>query len=107
MFGGFLELTLKSGTKPDLLQKVRDEILPVMRTYKGFYELIPMDVKDDPTKIYFISLWRDEADAEKYHSDMFLKEQQISEPFLAAPMSVKKCTIDETITSKKLIAVAA
>jgi hypothetical protein len=43
---------------------------------------------------------------EKYTKENFPKVKAILEPFLTAPLIVKHCTIDETITKKFIVAAA-
>lgn len=106
MFTRFLEMTIKPEKKPEFTKKVKDEILPILKTYKGFFDLIHLEVETEPAKFYSISLWHDKAEMEKYTKENFPKVKAILEPFLTAPLVVKHCTMDETIT-RKFIAVAA
>ena len=106
MFARFLEMTIRPDKKADFTKKVKDEILPILKTYNGFFDLIHLEVETEPTKFYSISLWHDKAEMEKYTKENFPKVKAILEPFLTAPLVVKPCTMDETIT-KKFIAVAA
>ena len=73
----------------------------------GFVDEIALDLDSHPRKFYAISLWRDERDAAKYHKECFPKIYDMLEPFLVAPISVKKGTIDETISKKLVTTVAA
>ena len=106
MFARFLEFTVKPDKKAECTKKVKDEILPILKTYKGFFDLIHLEVETEFAKFYSISLWHDKAEMEKYAKENFPKVKAILEPFLTAPLIVKQCTLDETIT-KKFIAVAA
>ncbi len=106
MFARFLEFTIKPDKKPEFIQKTKEEIFPILKTYKGFFDLVPLEVETEPTKFYAISLWQKREDMEKYTKDHFPKVKAMVEPFLTAPIIVKPCVVDETIT-KKFIAVAA
>jgi len=106
MFARFLEMTIKPDKKPEFMKKVKDEIVPILKTYKGFFDVIHLEVETEPTKFYSISFWHDKAEMEKYTKENFPKVKAILEPFLTAPLVVKPCTMDETIT-KKFTAVAA
>ncbi|HJS97864.1 MAG TPA: antibiotic biosynthesis monooxygenase [Terriglobales bacterium] len=107
MFARFLELTVKPDKKPDFIKTMKEEIFPILKTYKGFFDLVPLEVETEFTKFYVISLWRDKADMEKYAKEHFPKVKAILEPFLTAPIVVKHCTMDETIPKKFVAAVAA
>jgi len=106
MFARFLEMTIKPDKKAEFTKKVKDEIVPILRTYKCFFDLIHLEVETEPTKFYSISFWHDKAEMEKYTKENFPKVKAILEPFLTAPLIVKPCVFDETIT-KKFTAVAA
>ena len=106
MFARFLEMTVKPGKKPELLRKMREEVLPILKKYNSFLDMIPLEVETEPTKFYAISLWHEKLDAEKYESENFDKVQAIYKPLLTAPIVVKYCKVDETIP-RKTIAVAA
>ena len=107
MFARLLEMTIKPEKRPELIKKTKDEILPILKKHMHFVDLIPMEPETDPTKFYAISLWHDKRDAEKFEREDFPKVKAILEPFLTMPIVVKLCTIEETIFTRKLVAVAA
>ena len=105
MFARFLEMTVRPEKKPELTRKLKEEILPILRKHKGFLDVIPLEVETEATKFYTISLWHEKQDAEKYETENFPKIRAMVEPFLSAPITVKHCKVDETIT-RKLVAAA-
>ena len=107
MFARFLEFTIKADKKPEFIKQMKEEIFPILKTYKGFFDLVPLEVETEPTKFYAISLWQKREDMEKYTKDHFPKVKAMVEPFLTAPIIVKHCTVDETIPMKFATAVAA
>lgn len=107
MFARVCELHFNAEKKPELVRMLREEIVPMLEACDGFVDEIALDLETHPRKFYAISLWRDARDAEKYHKECFPKIYDMLEPFLVAPISVKKGTIDETITRKLIFRVAA
>ncbi len=107
MFARFLEMTIKPEKKPELINKVRDEILPILKKNTHFIDLIPLQVQADPTKLYSISLWHEKFDMGKFEREDFPKVKAILEPFLTTPIIVKLCTVEETIFTRKLVAAVA
>jgi heme-degrading monooxygenase HmoA len=103
MFARFVELTVKPDKKPEFIKKMKEEIFPILKTYKGFFDLVPLEVETEFTKFYVVSLWNEREDMEKYTKEHFPKV----EPFLTAPIIVKHCTVDETIPKRFVAAVAA
>jgi quinol monooxygenase YgiN len=106
MFARFLEMTLKPEKKTELFKKVREEVLPILRKYSGFMNVINMEVETEPAKVYLISIWHDKLDAEKYEKESFAKVKAMYEPFLTLPIVVKPCKVDET-TFKQVTSIAA
>lgn len=107
MFVRFLEMTTKPGKKTELIQAIENEIIPIFKTYKGFMDVIHLEVETDPTKIYGITLWRDRTDLERYTKESFPKVHNILEPYLAVPIIVRHCTTNDAISLKFASAIAA
>ena len=106
MFARFIEWTVKPEKKSEFTKIMKEEIFPILKTYNDFFDLVPLEVETEPTKFYAISLWQEKTNMEKYAKEHFPKVKAILEPFLTAPITVKHCTVDETIP-KKVLAVAA
>ncbi len=107
MFARFLEMTIKPEKKPELIKAIKDEIIPTLKGYKGFCDVIHLEVETDPTKLYAIALWHEDVDREKYTKQDYPKMEAILRPFLTAPVIVKHCTVNEAISMKFATAVAA
>ena len=50
MFARFLDMTVKPEMKPELIRKMREEALPILKKYNGFIDVIPLEVETEPTK---------------------------------------------------------
>jgi hypothetical protein len=107
MFARVCELHFKAEKRGELVRILREEIVPMLEACDGFVDEIALDLDTHPRKFFAISLWRDARDAERYHRECFPKIYDLLEPFLAAPISVKRGTIDETITKKLITGIAA
>ncbi len=107
MFARFLECQIKPEKKLDLIKMMKDQVLPALKNCHGFVDLIPLEIEAEPTKFYVMSLWHEKRDAETFHTEQFPKMKMMYEQFLTAPIIVKLCYIDETVTMKKFTAVAA
>jgi len=103
MYIRFLEFSLKPGKKVELLTKVKEEILPILKKYNGFFDLLPWEVETEPTKLFAVSLWYEKKDAEKYEKEYFAKVKQIVEPFLTVPVIVKFGAVENTIPEKMFV----
>ncbi len=105
MFARLLEMTVKPEKKAELFKKIREDVVPILKKYSGFMNVINMEVETEPTKIYLVSIWRDKIDAEKYEKESFAKVKAMYEPFMTAPILLRPCKVDET--TFKQVAVAA
>jgi quinol monooxygenase YgiN len=103
MFIRFLEFTVKPGKRVELVKKTKEEILPILKNYTGFFDLLPWEVETEPTKLFAVSLWYEKKDAEKYEKEYFAKVKQIVEPFLTAPVIVKYGPVETEIPEKILL----
>lgn len=105
MFTRFLEMTIKPEKKTEFLKKIKNEIIPILKSHKGFFDVIHLEA--EPAKFYAISLWQDKMEMEKYAKESFPEVNAILEPLLAAPVVVKTCTMDEALTARRFMAAAA
>ena len=69
MFARLLELTIKPEKKPELIKTLRNDVLPIVKKTTGFLEMIPLEVQDDPTRFYVMSLWHEKRNAEQFHKE--------------------------------------
>ena len=106
MFARLLEMAVKPEKKAELFKKIREEVLPIVERYTGFMNVINMEVENEPTKVYLMSISHDKLDAEKYEKESFDKVKAMYEPFLTTPIMVRPCKVDET-TFKQVTSVAA
>ena len=103
MFVRFLELDIRPEKKEEFVKTLKKEILPTLRTYNGFFDVVPVEIESEPTKFYAISLWLDRAEAERYQKELYPKIYDRLKPFLASPIILKYGRVDETIPKKIVI----
>lgn len=106
MYARLLELTVKPDRKSELIRTLEIHILPMLRDYDGFFDLIPLEVETEPKKFYVMSLWYDKGDAERFHREHFATIKMIYEPFLVSPIIVKLCYVEDRISKNLTAAVA-
>lgn len=107
MFARLLELNIRIEKKPELLRKVKDEIMPILKKQVGFMDMMALENESEPHKPFVISFWQTRLDMERYERENFPKVRTILEPFLYVPPIVKFCKVEQTITGKIMEAVAA
>jgi Antibiotic biosynthesis monooxygenase len=97
MFARILEITPKLEKKEELINVVRQEILPILKKQPGFIELMPFVPEFPNEKVVAISLWAEKYEAEKYVKEVFPKVEQILKPYLAVPVTFKPYTLETTV----------
>jgi len=106
MFARILEFIPKVEMKDELIRKVRQEILPILRKQPGFLELLPFDPEIAKEKAVVVSLWTDKKEAEKYDKELFPKVEQIVKPFLTTPITVRMYNVETTLCEHLVEALA-
>ena len=100
MFARTLELTVRDAKKPELMKKIKNEILPILNKQVGFVETFALENEVEMNKCVVLSFWHTKVDAERYEKDTFPKIKQLLEPFLVVPPIVKTFNVEETVSEK-------
>jgi hypothetical protein len=107
MFARTLELTVKVGKKPEMINRAKTEIMPILDKQKGFVSIFVFENEVELTKVLITTMWQTKLDEERYERDAFPMIKHIIEPFLLAPPIVKTYRVEETIYGKLFQTVAA
>jgi Antibiotic biosynthesis monooxygenase len=70
MFARKVSVRLKADAAGQFLQKMEDEIIPLLRRQKGFLDEITL-ISQTGKEIYAYSFWENSADAEAYDRSTF------------------------------------
>jgi quinol monooxygenase YgiN len=97
MFARILEITPKLEKKDELIKTIRQEILPILKEQPGFLEVLPFVPEIAKEKMVAITLWTEKRKAEKYVNEVFPKVEQILQPFLVVPVTVRTYTVETTL----------
>ncbi len=97
MFARILEITPKLEKKDELIKTIRQEILPILKQQPGFLEVLPFVPEIAKEKMVAITLWTEKREAEKYVNEVFPKVEQILQPFLVVPVTVRTYTVETTL----------
>ena len=97
MFARMVEMVYKLDKKDELINTVRQEILPVLKKQPGFLELLPLVPEVASPHMFAITLWADKRDAEKYVIAAFPTVEQILKPFLTIPVKVRTYTVETSV----------
>ena len=102
MFARILEITPKFEMKQELIQTVRQEILPILKKQPGFLEILPFVPENINEKVIAITLWTEKYEAEKYAKEVFPKVEQILKPYLKAPVAFKTYKVETSVCENLL-----
>ena len=107
MFARLLELNIRVDKKNELLKKMKEEILPILKKQPGYVDILALENEFEPNKPFVATFWHTKQDVERYERDAYPKVKQILDQFLFVPPTVKFCKVEKTITEKWLETVAA
>lgn len=107
MFARLLELNIRIEKKPELLRKVKEEIVPILKRQVGYMDMIALENEFEPHKPFVVTFWHTKLDIERYERESYPKVRTILEPFLYVPPVVRFCKVEETVTGKIMEPVAA
>jgi len=107
MFARIVEFTPRMEMKDELVKKVRNEILPILKKQDGFLEILPFFPENKIEKVVAITLWDEKARAERYERDTYPKVQAILKPYLLGPVVVKPYAVETTLCEHFVEALAA
>ena len=96
MFTRIVECTVKPDKRDELLQRLRNEILPLLQKQPGFVDAIGLVSEHDTERMVAISFWKTREDAERYHRDTFPRVQDIVKPYLKGSMKVETYNVEES-----------
>jgi hypothetical protein len=97
MFARMVEIAYKLDKKDELINTVRQEILPILKKQAGFLELLPLVPEVASEHMFAITLWADKRDVEKYDVGAFPRVEQVLKPFLTIPLTVKTYTVETSV----------
>jgi hypothetical protein len=103
MFARKLEFDLMLVKKEEFLRKVRDEVLPILKSQAGFIDILGLTDELKVEKTLLISLWETKEHALKYEKD-FPKITAMLKPYLLKPFVVTPCVVETTISQHILAA---
>jgi heme-degrading monooxygenase HmoA len=98
MFARILEFEVKPEKREEFVKKVKNEVLPILRTQVGFLEILPLfpeNVREE--KVMSISLWATKPDAQRYERDIYPKVQEVLRSYLITPITAKPYVVETTL----------
>jgi quinol monooxygenase YgiN len=82
MFTRIVECTVKPEKKEEFNQKLRNEVLEILRKQPGFVDLIGLVSETSPERVLGISLWNTREDADRYSREHYTRVLELLKPYL-------------------------
>jgi heme-degrading monooxygenase HmoA len=99
MFTRVVECTIK-GKSNDFIQKLENEVLPILRDQRGFVDETVLVSTTNPQDVLALSFWKTREDAELYHREHFNRITQIIRPLLANDPRVRTFNVEHSTAHK-------
>jgi heme-degrading monooxygenase HmoA len=85
VFARIIELTPRPEMKDDILNVIREEVLPILEKQRGFLEFLPFLPESETERWLTVTLWADKRDAERWECEGYPKVEGILKFLLTAP----------------------
>ena len=95
MFTRLVECRPKIDKREDLSEKVRSEVLAILRRQPGFVDLIALCGDPNQGRLFYISFWNSRADAEHYHNDYYYRIVNLLRPLLESDPILETFQVDD------------
>ena len=107
MYARVLEMRTKHGQARALCAAAEREILPIVRKYPGFVDVMWMIPGDAPDSVLAISWWQSSEAADKFRNEGYGAVAEIYRPFVEGEIRVRKCEITVAPRSQARVAKAS
>jgi heme-degrading monooxygenase HmoA len=97
MFARILEFTPKLEKREEVVNVVRKEVLPVLKSQPGFLEILPFVPETKTEKLVTVTLWAEKRDAERYQREVYPKVEGILRPYLATPVICRHFHVETSV----------
>ncbi|MBV9339954.1 MAG: antibiotic biosynthesis monooxygenase [Acidobacteria bacterium] len=94
MFTRLVECYVQSGRKQEFSAQMKALVLPLLQSEPGFVDLLALSSEDEPDRMLSISLWKSQADAERFHRQNFEKILESVRPLLQGEPSIEFYKVD-------------
>jgi hypothetical protein len=106
MFARKVSIRLKSESAGQFIQKMEDEIIPLLRKQKGFLDELSL-ISQNGKEIYCYSFWECSEDAERYDRTAFMEVTNLLTGFMDGVVRVHTYMVANSTFHKLAAAVAS
>jgi quinol monooxygenase YgiN len=107
MFTRLVEFTAKSGKTNEVAEVIRDKVMPILKTQRGFMDEIVLISTSESNRVLGMSFWKNPEDAELYRREEYHKVEELLRPLLEKAPKVHTFDVDTFTTHKIAMGKAA
>ncbi len=96
MLTRIVECHAKTGKQDELANKVRTEVLTILKRQPGFVDLIALRDNADEQRLVFLSFWNSREEAENYDRNYFDRIDTMLRPLFASNPRVEILRVDDS-----------
>lgn len=100
MYARILDMKTKFGQARTLCTAAQRDILPIVKKYPGFIDVMWMIPDDSPDQVIAVSWWQSSDAADKFRTEGYGAVEKIYRPFVEGEIRVRKCEVTVEPTGK-------
>jgi heme-degrading monooxygenase HmoA len=101
MFGRIVEFTPKPEVKDEIVNVLRNEVVPILRKQHGFVEFLPFVPEAKTGKWITVTLWAEKRDEERWDREDYPKVDGILRFYLVAPPIVNHFNVETSLCQRQ------
>lgn len=106
MFARKVSMHLKTDRGGEFIQKMENEIIPLLRKQEGFLDEITL-ISQSGREVYAYSFWENSADAEKYEQTTFAEVTRLLAAVIDGALRINTYMVANSTFHKVAAAVAS
>ena len=107
MFTRLVECQPKAGKREELTNKVRNEVLTILRKQPGFVDLIALRDNADEQHLIYLTFWHSREEAEHHQHDNYDRIVNMLKPLLTSNPLLETFEVDASTVHRIAVGKAA
>jgi hypothetical protein len=107
MFARIVELTPRQEKREEIVNVLRKEVLPILKSQPGFLEILPFVPEVKMEKLITVTLWAEKRDAERYVGEVDSQVEGILKPYLTTTVAWKHYHVETSLCQHFVAALTA
>jgi heme-degrading monooxygenase HmoA len=107
MFTRVVEMTSKPGESQDLADTLNEKAVPILKKQQGFVDEIVLVSNADPNRVFALSFWNTQEDAERYQREQYQKIHDMLRDLLETEPEIRTFQVHTSMGHKIVAGKAA